>query len=327
MNCRGCYIRSCLTHEGLDNYIRQSIRPWPSLLKDTDISRIHARKQNGGWVTQLQLFRHRGKRLWRNCCLCSAGKYFIFETFVNFIKTLTENMTSSPTKNRIPTDLEETFEEERKEVPSEWRMWTIAPIFKKGRPTLCENQSGISLVAIPSKMLSGRILRSCCLQRMAFPVDLPNGKFTSTSVLTHLLYQLLLLMRAYLPPPSRTIGERNCCSHGQSDFRSPLPGLWKDFRRLHKQYATLKLFLYLMCFAMTTAIDEEWATDAVQKLMNEIDTNQDGFVDAQELREYLHKSNYKMSEQQIAELIVRLDKNGDGLLDAKEIAEFIFTMK
>ncbi|KAG5442967.1 hypothetical protein CSKR_202690 [Clonorchis sinensis] len=61
--------------------------------------------------------------------------------------------------------------------------------------------------------------------------------------------------------------------------------------------------------------------------MNEIDTNQDGFVDAQELREYLHKSNYKMSKEQIAELIVRLDKNGDGLLDAKEIAEFIFTMK
>ncbi|KER26176.1 hypothetical protein T265_06527 [Opisthorchis viverrini] len=48
---------------------------------------------------------------------------------------------------------------DEEEVPAEWGMSTVIPIFKKSTRTLCENHRGISLLAVASKVLSGLILR------------------------------------------------------------------------------------------------------------------------------------------------------------------------
>ncbi|KER33161.1 hypothetical protein T265_00862 [Opisthorchis viverrini] len=46
----------------------------------------------------------------------------------------------------------------KKNVPA-WGMSTVIPIFKKGTRTLCENYSGISVLAVASKVLSGIVVR------------------------------------------------------------------------------------------------------------------------------------------------------------------------
>ncbi|KAA3674994.1 uncharacterized protein DEA37_0001165 [Paragonimus westermani] len=48
---------------------------------------------------------------------------------------------------------------ETEEVPRDWCLSTVIPVFKKGSRSLCDNHRGISLVSVASKLLTGLILR------------------------------------------------------------------------------------------------------------------------------------------------------------------------
>ena len=88
------------------------------------------------------------------------------------------------------------------QIPEEWCLSTIIPIFKKGDRTSCENHRGISLITIASKILAGILLQRLTVAREEIISETQAGFRPSRGCIDHLftLRQVIEQRHAYRRP-------------------------------------------------------------------------------------------------------------------------------
>ncbi|MGA1264273.1 MAG: EF-hand domain-containing protein [Prochlorothrix sp.] len=64
-------------------------------------------------------------------------------------------------------------------------------------------------------------------------------------------------------------------------------------------------------------------TNALEEVFAQIDKDNSGFLDAEELKHLMHEANLQVSDEEIQEMIRMADANGDGLIDLKEFKQLM----
>jgi len=62
---------------------------------------------------------------------------------------------------------------------------------------------------------------------------------------------------------------------------------------------------------------------AIQQVFVEIDTNQNGFLDPEEIRDLMHKAQVEITDEDLETIIRSADTNGDGKIDIQEFKRLL----